>query len=98
MAIKVLIHRRVSDVHAGKMRSFLSALELWASKHTGYFYGENLENPEAPGEYLSIGTWQSIEAFDSYAQSTPARKLELQMTTVLGMRSESTIYVRQSQP
>lgn len=96
MAVKVLIRRKVSDVHAIQMRNYLCALEQWASKHAGYFYGERLENPDEPGEVLSIGTWQSIEAFDSYAQSTTARNMEQQMATALGMCSESTIYVPQA--
>ena len=96
MAVKVFIRRKVNDEHAITIKQFLGALDQWASKHEGYFYGENLENPDQPGEYLSIGTWQSIEAFHSYAHSTPAQTLEDQMASRLGMCSERAIYIRQS--
>ncbi len=95
MAVKVMIRRTVDGEFAEKLQHYLGALEQWASKHTGYFYGESLENPNQPGEYLSIGTWQSLEAFRSYAHSTTVQKLERQMVSAFGMSSESSIYVRQ---
>ena len=96
MAVKVLIRRRIDDRHTKELRDFLTALEGWATKHSGYFYGENLENPKTPGEYLCIGTWQSLEAFEQWAQSLPCRQMEQKMAIHFGMQSESTIYLRHS--
>ena len=94
MAVKVLIRRRIDNRHSSELHDFLSALEGWASKHSGYFYGENLQNPENPGEYLCIGTWQSSEAFNQWAHSLPCRQMEQKMAIQFGMQSESAIYIR----
>ena len=96
MAVKVLIRRRIDNRHSFEFREFLAALEGWASKHTGYFYGENLENSKNPGEYLCIGTWQSIEAFKQWAHSSPCRHMEQKMAVHFGMQSERAIYIQHS--
>ncbi len=96
MAVKVLIRRRIDNRYRSEFHDFLSAMEGWASKHSGYFYGENLQNPENPGEYLCIGTWQSIEAFKNWAHSSACRQMEQKMAVLFGMQSESAIYMRHS--
>ncbi|MCP4011369.1 MAG: hypothetical protein GY726_17860 [Proteobacteria bacterium] len=96
MAIKVLIRRKVAGNYAFRMRQLLSALDNWASKHTGYFYSENLVSSDNPGEVLCIATWQSIDAFQVWAKSTPSQQLEKQMASSLGVLSENAIYAQHS--
>jgi heme-degrading monooxygenase HmoA len=96
MAVKVLIRRRIEKRHLSQFRRFLMALEGWASKHSDFFYGENLENPKNPGEYLCISTWRSIEAFKQWSHNLTSRQMEQQMTICFGMQSEGAIYIQHS--
>ena len=93
MAVKVLIRRKVPDNLASRMRQLLSTLDNWASKHTGYYYSENLESHNNPGEFLCIATWQSVDAFHVWAKSTPSLQLERQMVSSLGAHSDNAVFI-----
>jgi len=96
MAVKVLIRRRADDRYATRIKALLCALESWACKQAGYFYGEHLEDLDRPGEYLCIGTWRSVKAFDEWARSAPSRQMERELISVCGMQSDSAVYIRNS--
>ena len=91
MAIKVTIRRKTDHRHADKIQALLCAFECWASKQTGYFYGENLEDTQRPGEYLFVSTWRSLEAFHQWHQSPTSRKLEQQMASTCGIETDSIV-------
>lgn len=93
MAVKVMIRRRVDQQHAAEVKALLGLLEDWACKQTGYFYGEQFEDPECPGNYLCIGTWRSEQAFRQWLNSSPARQVERKMASSYGMQSDNAVYL-----
>lgn len=93
MAVKVMIRRKVDDKYAGKVRELLDALEEWASKQTGYFYGEQIEDPDRPGNYMCVGTWRSEQAFRQWLSSTPVQQLERKMVSSYGMQRSGVVYL-----
>lgn len=93
MAVKVMIRRRVDDKHIGKIKELLDALEVWASKQTGYFYGERIEDPDRPGSYACVGTWRSEKAFRQWLHSSPTQQLERAMASSYGVQSDNVVYL-----
>ena len=61
MTIKVLIRRKIEESRSKELNLLFVKLRSLAMQQEGYIGGETLKRLDAPGEYLVISRWQSIE-------------------------------------
>ena len=61
MTIKVLIRRTIAESRSKELNLLFVKLRSLAMQQEGYIGGETLKRLDAPGEYLVISRWQSIE-------------------------------------
>ncbi|MCP4119616.1 MAG: antibiotic biosynthesis monooxygenase [Desulfobacteraceae bacterium] len=59
--IKVLIRRTIAESKSKELNLLFVKLRSLAMQQEGYIGGETLKRLDAPGEYLVISRWRSIE-------------------------------------
>ena len=76
MAAKILIKRQFSEGQAGEIFSLLNKLRTKARNQQGYITGETLQEHNNPQKKLVIGTWEHIDNWFAWKESTERRQLE----------------------
>lgn len=89
MAVKILIKRKVSADKAAQLRDLIMKLRMLVVKQPGYVSGESLQNMNKPDEYLVIGTWTGIEAWNAWLASKERAEVQDKIDALLG---EKTVY------
>lgn len=93
MAIKVLIKRRIPEGFAdSQFNMLLRELRAGANDQPGYISGETLKRVDQPNEYLVIGTWQTIHAWNAWQVSPERRTIQEQIDILLGMQTDYEVY------
>lgn len=92
MAIKIIIKRRVPKDKAAELLPLFIQLRALATAQPGYISGETLRNIDDPQEFLVIGTWQSLDNWQSWVSSKQRTEIQERVDTLLGERTEYSSY------
>lgn len=93
MAIKVLIKRKIPEGLAGpQFNRLIRELRARANTQAGYISGETLKSLDRPNEFLVIGTWQTIDAWNAWKVSRERAEIQDQIDTLLGRPTEYEAY------
>ncbi|MBK5099912.1 MAG: antibiotic biosynthesis monooxygenase [Desulfobacteraceae bacterium] len=92
MAIKIIIKRRVPKDKAAELLPLFIQLRALATARPGYISGETLRNIDDPQEFLVIGTWQSLDNWQSWVSSKQRTEIQERVDTLLGERTEYSSY------
>ena len=92
MTVKIIIRRFVPNNTEKILMPLLRELREHAIEQPGYISGETLRSIENPTDYIVIGTWQSANAWKEWARSKEREKIQLKIDTLLGQKTEYTIY------
>lgn len=93
MAIKVLIKRKMPEGFADpRFNGLLRELRAQANAQPGYISGETLKRVDRPNEYLVIGTWQTVHAWNAWQVSPERREIQDQIDLLLGTQTNYEVY------
>lgn len=85
--IKVLIERCCEPNKQPQLRPLLMGLESKAIQRPGYISGETLKSIDDPSTLLTIGIWESLDAWEAWSNSH-ARRGIIAMIEVLLLAPE----------
>jgi len=83
MAIKILIKRRLPLDKATYIIAIFRQLRMLAIEQKGYISSETLRSMENPQEFLVISTWQSLEDWQNWFNSSQRRELHPKVDMLL---------------
>jgi heme-degrading monooxygenase HmoA len=92
MAIKIIIKRRVPKDKSAELLPLFIQLRALATAQPGYISGETLRNIDDPKEFLVIGTWQSLDNWQSWVSSKQRAEIQEKVDALLGERTEYSSY------
>ena len=91
MAVTVMIRRTFTDKEkAARLAPLIVKLRSLATVQPGYITGQTFRCIDAPGEYLVLSTWQSVEDWHRWQASGTRMEIQKQIDDLLG---EPTAYV-----
>lgn len=76
MIVKVLIKRHVEADNERQIFELLKQMRASATKQEGYISGETLVNTKDPQEFIVISTWQSMEDWIGWRDSTERKEID----------------------
>jgi heme-degrading monooxygenase HmoA len=83
MAIKILIKRRLPVEKAQYIVSIFRQIRMLAIEQEGYISSETLRSVENPQEFLVISTWQSLEHWQKWFNSSQRKELHSKVDSLL---------------
>jgi heme-degrading monooxygenase HmoA len=92
MAVKIFIKRVVMENKARDLLPFFQRLRNLAIRHPGYISGETLTRIDNPGQYLVIGTWQSLDNWREWVVSPERIEIKNEIDDMLDEESIYEIY------
>ncbi len=94
MSVKILIKRIIGQEVAPVVRPLIVELRSHAMKQPGYVSGETLKCIDRPEEYIVISTWQSLEEWDKWLESTDRQIIEEKIYAITSKATEYSKYVQ----
>jgi heme-degrading monooxygenase HmoA len=70
----------------------IKELRILTTKQEGYISGETLDRVDKPGQSLVISTWQSVEDWNNWANSTERKAIQDNIDKLLGEKTEYELY------
>lgn len=92
MAVKILIKRTIPHDKAREVIPLVRKLRALAAEQPGYISGETLRRLDKTEEFLVISTWDSSEAWENWLASDLRSKVEDELDTLTGGKTEYEIY------
>jgi heme-degrading monooxygenase HmoA len=83
MAVKILIKRRLPVEKAQYIVSIFRQIRMLAIEQEGYISSETLRSIENPQEFLVISTWQSLEHWQRWFNSSQRKDLHSKVDPLL---------------
>jgi len=79
MIAKIIIKRRFKAGKSRQILALLNELRSRAMHRAGYISGETLSKKGFPRNMIVIGTWQSLETWQSWRHSEEREKYEIML-------------------
>ena len=92
MSIKIIIKRNVPKDKEKEVLPLIKELRLLTTKQEGYISGETLDRVDKPGQSMVISTWQSVEDWNNWVNSTERKAIQDHIDTLLGEKTEYALY------
>ena len=92
MSIKIIIKRKVPKDMEKELLPLIKELRILTTKQEGYISGETLDRVDKPGQSLVISTWQSVEDWNNWANSTERKAIQDNIDKLLGEKTEYELY------
>ena len=70
----------------------IKELRILTTKQEGYISGETLDRVDKPGQSLVISTWQSVEDWNNWVNSTERKTIQENIDKLLGEKTEYELY------
>jgi len=74
--VKIFIKRYFKEGKTKEINALLTKFRAGAMNRPGYVSGETLLDPEDPNKVLVIGTWQDMESWINWKESSARKKFE----------------------
>ena len=88
MSIKIIIKRKVPKDMEKELLPLIKELRILTTKQEGYISGETLDRVDKPGQSLVISTWQSVEDWNNWVNSTERKAIQNNIDKLLGEKTE----------
>jgi heme oxygenase (mycobilin-producing) len=92
MAIRVLIEREIQPGNDLKLHNLLMQLRTKAMLQKGYITGETLRDVSNASKFLVLGTWNSIEEWNTWLANPERKKLQDELDKVLKTPEKFSVY------
>jgi len=92
MAVKVFIKRKVQATHVAELTLLLTKLRTLAFSQPGYVSGETFHRIDKKDECMVIGTWRSLEDWNSWVNNPQRIEVQAEIDKLLDGETEYAIY------
>ena len=92
MAIRVIIKRRVPEKRISGIIRLFRRLRKKALEQKGYISGETLRNLEDHEIYMVISSWQTLEDWKRWSESSERKEIQGKIDVLLGGQTEYRIF------
>jgi heme-degrading monooxygenase HmoA len=92
MSIKIIIKRKVPKNKEKELLPLIKELRILTTKQEGYISGETLDRVDKPGQSLVISSWQSVEDWNNWVNSTERKAIQDNIDKLLGEKTEYELY------
>lgn len=92
MAVKVFIKRKVPEDRAKAMIPLFRQMRSLATRQSGYISGETLRSLDSPDLFLVISSWHSSDDWRNWLLSEDRQKIQDEIDTLLGGKTEYEIF------
>jgi len=92
MAVRVFIEREIKPGNDLKLHNLLMQLRTKAMLQKGYITGETLRDVSNPNKFLVIGTWNSIEDWNTWIANSERKKLQTELDKFLKTPEKFSVY------
>jgi heme-degrading monooxygenase HmoA len=92
MSIKIIIKRKVPKDMEKELLPLIKELRILTTKQEGYISGETLDRVDKPGQSLVISTWQSVEDWNNWVNSTERKEIQENIDKLIGEKTEYELY------
>lgn len=93
MAVKVIIDRKVRNGKEPEFFDLLKELRSKAISSRGYISGETLRALSDRQNYIAVGTWQSIDDWESWEKNPERKKIQARIEKIMSRPTRTKIYV-----
>jgi len=90
--VKAFIKRAVPRDKEKEIIQLFREMRELAMKQPGYISGETMKNVNQPEEYLVISTWTSSADWQQWLDSPERQKIQKEIDSVLGGKTEYSLY------
>ncbi|HKN18551.1 MAG TPA: antibiotic biosynthesis monooxygenase [Dissulfurispiraceae bacterium] len=92
MTVKILIKRKVRDNNVVELTPLLKKMRALALSQPGYLSGETLNRIDKTDECMVIGTWRSLEDWNSWVNNPQRIEVQAEIDRLLGEETEYAMY------
>jgi len=92
MTVKIFIKRKAQDNNVAELTLLLKKLRALALNQPGYLSGETLNRIDSKGECMVIGTWRSLEDWNSWVNNPQRIEVQAEIDRLLGEETEYAMY------
>ena len=92
MAVKIFIKRKVQDKNVVELALLLKKLRVLALGQPGYLSGETFNRIDKKDECMVIGTWRSVEDWNSWVNNPQRIAVQSEIDKLLGEETEYAMY------
>ena len=92
MTVKIFIKRKVQHTHAAELALLLTKLRALALSQPGYISGETYHRIDKKDECMVIGTWCSLEDWNSWVNNPQRIAVQAEIDKLLGEETEYAMY------
>jgi heme oxygenase (mycobilin-producing) len=92
MTVKVFIKRKSQDKNAVELTLLLNKLRALALSQPGYISGETFHRIDKKDECMVIGTWRSLEDWNSWVNNPQRIEVQAEIDKLLGEETEYAMY------
>jgi heme oxygenase (mycobilin-producing) len=92
MTVKIFIKRKVQDNNSVELTLLLTKLRALALSQPGYLSGETFHRIDKKDECMVIGTWRSLEDWNSWVNNPQRIEVQAEIDKLLGEETEYAMY------
>jgi heme-degrading monooxygenase HmoA len=92
MQVKIFIKRKVQDNNSVELTLLLKRLRALALSQPGYISGETYNRIDKKDECMVIGTWRSLEDWNSWVNNPQRIEVQAEIDKLLGEETEYAMY------
>ena len=92
MTVKIFIRRKVQDTNVAELTLLLEKLRALALSQPGYISGETFHRIDKKDECMVIGTWRSLEDWNSWVNNPQRIEVQAEIDKLLGEETEYAMY------
>jgi len=92
MTVKIFIKRKVQDTNSVELTLLLTKLRALALSQPGYLSGETFHRIDKKDECMVIGTWRSLEDWNSWVNNPQRIEVQAEIDKLLGEVTEYAMY------
>jgi len=92
MTVKIFIKRKVQDANVAELTLLLNKLRALALSQPGYISGETFHRIDKKDECMVIGTWRSLEDWNSWVNNPQRIEVQAEIDKLLGEETEYAMY------
>jgi heme-degrading monooxygenase HmoA len=90
--VKVLLERTIKGKNVGEIVRLLRQMRVLAMQQPGYISGETLHALGDPNHYLVISTWETMEHWQAWYNTSERQKLQAEIDSFLESPTQMRIF------
>ena len=92
MTVKIFIERKITKSSLEELTVLLQRMRGACLAQPGYISGQTLKRIDRPGENVVVSTWESIEDWERWFNSSERKEIQLQIDSLLEEETSYAVY------